>query len=375
MDICGALERTRMPNGHLHCIRVSNGRLRCTRMSKSNARGRVEWRPIWSDIHRRPIRATTRANLHGPSAKVWNARGQVPPPAPAPGAQLPRRRSAPAQALSSGPMPRLPSRAQRRRWARRSGRLAGTVLRSSLGRSTSLAHTSLLASNSSFPSARSLKVTKSPRWFAGLVLLGTTFGFAGACGSSSSSSHPGDDSGGGSSAGQATGGDSGSSGSANGGAGAATGGGATTGGIAAGGSAMGGSGGANGGSATGGSGAGGSANGGGSSGAGGSDPSACGVSTCAASQVCIRPCCGGTAPLCTPRPASGVCPAGTDPVPFCLGSSGAGCQEKPCTPTAPFCADVPSGCGSNINCSCLGRVCDVGACGVIDGRNVHCLCA
>jgi hypothetical protein len=198
-------------------------------------------------------------------------------------------------------------------------------------------------------------MTHAFRPFAVLVI-GAAVGWSSACKSSSTSSG-GDGSGnqGGSSAGESTGGNGGNSGSASGGLSAA----------------MGGSSGA-----TGGSGAAGSNSGGSSSGAGGSDPSGCGNQTCTANQVCIRPCCGGTAPRCTPRPQDGgACPPGTDPVNFCPGSSGAGCQDSPCTPRAPFCTDVPAACGSNLTCPCLGNVCAPGACGVIDGRTVICMCA
>lgn len=225
-----------------------------------------------------------------------------------------------------------------------------------------------------------------------ILLIGATVGWSGACRSSSTNLRERDDSNqGGGSAGEAPGGNGGISGSATGGAstgGAATGGssgaaggstggsdGATGGSSDTGGSgATGGSSGATGGTANGGSATGGSSSGG-SSGAGGSDPSACGDDTCAANQLCIRPCCGGTAPQCTPLPDSGVCPPETDPVPFCPGSSGAGCEDRPCTPRAPFCMDVPAECGSPPSCSCLGNVCDPGACGVIESSTVHCMCA
>ena len=114
----------------------------------------------------------------------------------------------------------------------------------------------------------------------------------------------------------------------------------------------------------------------GSSGAGNSEPRACGNQTCASNQICIRPCCGGPAPRCTPRPQDGgQCPPGMDAVSACPGSSRAGCRDRPCTPRAPFCADVPAACGAALTCPCLGNVCGQGTCGLIHGRTAICMCA
>jgi hypothetical protein len=195
------------------------------------------------------------------------------------------------------------------------------------------------------------------RFFAVLVLLGAVAWGAVACKSSTTTSDQQGDSG--NAAGEGMGASAGSE--------------SVMGGSGAGGS---GSGGGKAGANAGGSvSSAGSAGGDSSSGAGGGATSACGDHTCAASEICIRPCCGGTAPNCMPRPQSGVCPPETDPVPFCPGSSGAGCQDKPCKAKAPFCMSVPAACGSAPDCSCLGNVCDPGACGVIDGATVYCMCA
>ena len=69
--------------------------------------------------------------------------------------------------------------------------------------------------------------------------------------------------------------------------------------------------------------------------------SECGTETCGASELCIRPCCGGAPPPCLP----------TDGVPCAEGSTACtlpdgrdGCQT-PCTPPPPYCdTDIPTGC-------------------------------
>ena len=107
----------------------------------------------------------------------------------------------------------------------------------------------------------------------------------------------------------------------------------------------------------------------------GSGSAICGNRTCSAHQLCVHPCCGGTAPRCTPRPQSGVCPVGTDAVPTCIGSPGAGCRERTCASTPPYCIDRPAACAKHPDCACLPGVCAMGACGLVAGGDVHCLCA
>ena len=95
---------------------------------------------------------------------------------------------------------------------------------------------------------------------------------------------------------------------------------------------------------------------------------ACGTMTCGASQLCIRPCCGGTAPECVPNDGGG-CPTGAM---VCLRpGGGVGCAT-PCTPPPPYCIDTPASCGSTPTCTCIaGTAC----CTLISGRDVQCLCA
>jgi hypothetical protein len=86
-----------------------------------------------------------------------------------------------------------------------------------------------------------------------------------------------------------------------------------------------------------------------------SDGGTCGSASCGAGRLCVHPGCGGTAPPCDPRPDSGVCPAGTDPVSLCPGSQRPGCQSRPCTPAQPFCVDIPASCQTwpAIQCGCF----------------------
>ena len=147
-----------------------------------------------------------------------------------------------------------------------------------------------------------------------------------------------------------------------------------------GGAATGGTSGAGGIGAHGGAGPGGGGSGGGGSGGGGSGGSrdggmdavsqdarsfACQNLTCGPTQVCIIPCCGGAPPLCVPLPDGSPC-NGTQC--FVKGSQ-RGCAI-PCTPPAPYCADPPAACGSNVDCNCLGT-----CCGIVNERQIRCTCA
>lgn len=87
-------------------------------------------------------------------------------------------------------------------------------------------------------------------------------------------------------------------------------------------------------------------------------PFACGSQTCGATQLCVHPCCGGTAPPCEPALDGGACPAGFHPDPSCPQQSG-GCRADPCTPPPPYCTD---------------KVTEPG-CTLTQGHDVMCLCA
>jgi hypothetical protein len=84
---------------------------------------------------------------------------------------------------------------------------------------------------------------------------------------------------------------------------------------------------------------------------------ACGGSTCLADQVCVRPSCGGgTPPMCDPGLVDGgQCPLGWTYQSRCPMGYGTvpGCAPPPCSPPAPFCADVPASCGGKPSCDCL----------------------
>ncbi len=96
----------------------------------------------------------------------------------------------------------------------------------------------------------------------------------------------------------------------------------------------------------------------------------CGTETCGGGQVCVRPCCGGAAPVCLERNDAGLCPEGTSLGPCSAGGAmQMGCRVT-CTPPPPFCAPIPaSGCNGT-NCS----VCP-SMNGRRDGNEISCLCA
>jgi hypothetical protein len=78
---------------------------------------------------------------------------------------------------------------------------------------------------------------------------------------------------------------------------------------------------------------------------GGGGPIRCGSATCAGDNVCVNPCCGGTAPPCLAIPDGGVCPVGSSQC--TTPGGGPGCVT-PCTPPPPFCQPaskaLPAGC-------------------------------
>jgi hypothetical protein len=97
---------------------------------------------------------------------------------------------------------------------------------------------------------------------------------------------------------------------------------------------------------------------------------ACGDATCTPGQLCVHPCCGGTAPSCLmPLPEAGTCPNNLVRVSFCPGTGRPGCQPPPCTPPAPFCLD-PNQCANACGCTTV----SCGACPPASGRDVMCLC-
>jgi hypothetical protein len=107
----------------------------------------------------------------------------------------------------------------------------------------------------------------------------------------------------------------------------------------------------------------------------------CGSLSCAANQYCVRPTCGGgTAPPCNPVDDAGLCDAGWTFSVMCYVPGigiGSGCSPPPCTPPAPFCADVPdASCDSEQppTCNCLpADVCNGnGGCIDVSGHNVRC---
>ena len=97
---------------------------------------------------------------------------------------------------------------------------------------------------------------------------------------------------------------------------------------------------------------------------------ACGSLTCRADQVCVHPSCGGgTPPMCYSTPDdAGQCPQGSTYQPHCPPSFAPGCLPPPCSPSPPFCADIPAACGGHPSCVCLPPdVCNGGgACGLVD---------
>ena len=77
---------------------------------------------------------------------------------------------------------------------------------------------------------------------------------------------------------------------------------------------------------------------------GGGEPLPCGSVTCGASQYCVIPCCGGTAPACFPVPSDSKCPAGSHSGcttgPAACAPPANCCQYDPCSPPPPFCSDA-----------------------------------
>ena len=82
---------------------------------------------------------------------------------------------------------------------------------------------------------------------------------------------------------------------------------------------------------------------GGNAGGAGGEPLACGSMTCGASQYCVIPCCGGTAPACFPASSDGTCPTGSHS--GCNSNLGqctspaSCCQYDPCSAPPPYCSD------------------------------------
>jgi hypothetical protein len=110
-----------------------------------------------------------------------------------------------------------------------------------------------------------------------------------------------------------------------------------------------------------------------------------GTCACGVGQICVHPSCGGgVAPACEMTNDAAACPAGWTYSPTCqfsgLSMTGPGCRPPPCVPPAPFCADIPASCGTNVNCGCLpSNVCSPaggstgGSCGAVDnGTDVVC---
>jgi len=84
----------------------------------------------------------------------------------------------------------------------------------------------------------------------------------------------------------------------------------------------------------------------------GGEPLACGSMTCGASQYCVIPCCGGTAPACFPASSDGTCPTGShsgcNSNPGQCTSPASCCQYDPCTAPPPYCSDAtPTFCFSS----------------------------
>ncbi len=108
----------------------------------------------------------------------------------------------------------------------------------------------------------------------------------------------------------------------------------------------------------------------------GAAPVACGSATCTPDEICIRPCCGGPAPLCVPLPEGGACTPPDQPATCQDGQPG--CLEG-CTPPPAFCvraADVVClSCDNPLPRNCNGP--DASCFGELDQdvRNVSCTCA
>ena len=105
----------------------------------------------------------------------------------------------------------------------------------------------------------------------------------------------------------------------------------------------------------------------------------CGSSVCTATQLCIRPYCGGgTAPPCLTPLDGGGCPVGFTYVSSCppeMLGRGSGCTPVPCVDPPPFCLDVPAACSAKLTCTCLPQdVCGTGGgmCMMISGSIVQC---
>ena len=147
------------------------------------------------------------------------------------------------------------------------------------------------------------------------------------------------------------GGDTGAGGSSGGTTGTGGQGGATGTGGKGGATGAGGQGGANGGT----TGHGGAAGGGhGGTGAAGQGGTACGTGApCTGGQVCVHPSCGGGVAICERLPDGGQCASGWTYTANCATGVGPGCIPPPCTPPAPFCADVPAACSGTPTCGCL----------------------
>jgi hypothetical protein len=120
--------------------------------------------------------------------------------------------------------------------------------------------------------------------------------------------------------------------------------------------------------------------GGGAGGTGGS--LTCGTETCTGTQICVHPACGGGTPSqCMPVGDGGQCLTGWTLSTTCagLGGQGVGCMPPPCTPPAPFCADIPASCSGAPTCGCLpSLICNQpsgqpgGGCGFVTNRQVTC---
>jgi hypothetical protein len=102
---------------------------------------------------------------------------------------------------------------------------------------------------------------------------------------------------------------------------------------------------------------------------------ACGSVVCGPGQVCVHPCCGGTAPPCTARPDGGACPSGWQAVAACSGIDVPGCQAPMCTPPPAFCFIPSPACRSDAACGCFDTACTGGGCWIVTGRVVMCGCA
>jgi hypothetical protein len=98
---------------------------------------------------------------------------------------------------------------------------------------------------------------------------------------------------------------------------------------------------------------------------------ACGA--CGAQQICVVPCCGGTAPPCIPADDGGSCTSGTSYGP-CYSSQGAsmGCYQQ-CVPAPPHCEDVPAGCDPTHLSNCQFNDCYPGE--FTGNSEIQCVCA